>query len=230
MHTTISTSALALLLAATVSAPAMAADLGQPRAERPPVDFAPPIGDYRTPLQRWNGFYLGVTGGYGFGSGRATGGVGSLPLDLDGGLASVFAGYNWQQGAIVLGLEADIGTGGLSASIPTVAGRLDADLNALGSFRGRVGYLMTPALMLYATGGLAWASMDFNLTGGQARSETFFGYQIGAGGELAISDQIGLRLEYVYTDLGSERVIHGGQQSVYDPDFHTVRAGLSFKF
>ena len=72
--------------------------------------------------------------------------------------------------------------------------------------------------------------MDFRLQGTQAQSETFFGYQVGAGGEMLLNPNMALRLEYIYTDLGSERVVHGTGTSVYDPDFHTIRAGVTFKF
>ena len=45
-----------------------------------------------------------------------------------------------------------------------------------------------------------------------------------------LDNNVSLRLEYIYTDLGAERVVHGGQLNSYDPDFHTVRAGIAFKF
>jgi outer membrane immunogenic protein len=220
----------AVLAGAMAATAVVAADLGPARPIRPPADFAPPFERERLQIERWTGFYIGGTLGYGLSSGRTGGDIGSIPFDLDGGLATVFAGYNWQQGALVLGLETDVGTGWLSVSEPTPSGRLDADLNVYGSARARLGALLTPSLLLYGTAGLAWASMDFNLQGGQSRSETFLGYQVGLGGEMMISRNVTLRLEYNFTDLGAERVIHGGQQNVYDPDFHTVRAGISLRF
>ena len=206
-----------------------AADLDRPRRIEPPADFAPP---YHRPVNydRWAGFYLGGSLAYGWGEGQTSGQIGSLGFDQDGVIGTVFAGYNWQSGMMVYGLEADIGTGNLSASRPTAFGTLQSDLNALGSFRGRLGVLVTPSLMLYGTAGLAWADMDFNLSGGQARSEIFMGYQLGFGSELKLSETINLRLEYIYTDLGEERVVHGGLINTYDPDFHQVRAGIVLKF
>jgi outer membrane immunogenic protein len=219
--------ASALVLGLATVLPVNAADLGSGPV-RPPADFAPPYEPRL--IERWTGFYMGATLGYGFGEGRATGAVGAIPFDQDGALATVLAGYNWQQGALVIGLEADLGTGWMQSNTSTLAGVLQTDLNAIGSFRGRLGFLATPSLMLYGTAGLAWANMDFRLQGTQAQSETFFGYQIGAGGEMMLNSNMALRLEYIYTDLGAERVTHGGGINTYDPDFHTVRAGIAFKF
>ena len=222
--------ASAVLAGAFGQSAANAADLGGARPVVPPQDFSPPFDRRPLHLERWTGFYLGGTLGYGFGSGRAGGQVGAFPLDLDGGLGTVLAGYNWQQQAIVLGVEADLGTGGLGTSTVTSFGVLQSELNAMGSMRARLGVLLTPTLMLYGTAGFAWANIDFRLQGGQSQSETFFGYQLGVGGEMMISDHVGLRLEYLHTDLGAERVLHNGQQNVYDPDFQTIRAGVTLKF
>jgi len=218
------------ILAGLLAVPSVeAADLDRPRRVEPPADFAPP---YHRPVNydRWAGFYLGGSLAYGWGEGRTSGQIGSLAFDQDGVLGTVFAGYNWQSGMMIYGLEADVGTGNLSASRPTAFGILQSDLNALGSFRGRLGVLVTPSLMLYGTAGLAWADMDFNLSDGKARSETFMGYQLGLGSELMLSDKVNLRFEYIYTDLGDERVIHGGMTNNYDPDFHQIRAGIVLKF
>lgn len=217
------------LSGAMTGTPAEAADLGGVRPVRPPDDFAPPL---RRPLdlERWTGFYLGGALGYGFGDGRTDGNIGNLSFDQSGALGTILAGYNWQLGSAVLGLEADIGTGGLSSSTPALLGTLKTELNAMGSFRARAGVLMTPALMLYATGGLAWANMDIGYAGLEHKSNTFIGYQIGAGSELMISRNVTLRLEYIYTDLQRETLTHSGQANAFDPDFHTVRAGISLKF
>lgn len=222
--------AAALLAAMTIVvpavAPASAADLGGAPARRPRD-----VPEYRPlEIERWTGFYIGGTAGYSWGEGRATGAVGSIPFDQDGFTGTILAGYNWQIGSTVLGLEADIGTGNMSARTSTVAGTLKNDLNAFGSFRGRAGFLVTPAMLLYGTAGLAWANMDVGFENAARNSETFWGYQVGAGAEWMMSRNVSLRLEYIFTDLERERVTHSGLTNTYDPDFHTVRAGISFKF
>lgn len=208
---------------------ALAADLGG-RPVRPPRDFAPPYYRPQSNLESWTGFYVGGTLGYGFGEGRTGGDIGRFGLDQDGALGTIFAGYNWQAGRGVFGLEADLGTGGFGSRTSAGLGNLQTEINAMGSFRARAGLLVTPALMLYATGGLAWANMEFGYAGLTKVSDTLFGYQVGAGAEYLMGSNVSLRLEYLYTDLERERVLHSGQTNFYDPDFHQVRAGIAFKF
>lgn len=207
---------------------ASAADLGGTPV-RPPRDFSHPY-EPRLNLERWTGFYLGGTLGYADGEGRTDGAIGSFTFEQKGMVGTIFAGHNWQLGNSVLGVEADIGTGQLASRTPTAFGVLEHDLFAMGSLRGRAGYLVKPALLLYGTAGLAWANMDLGLAGTAQKSETFIGYQIGAGAELMMTHSVGLRLEYIFTDLDKQRVFSSGQANFYDPDFHTVRAGVSLKF
>ena len=214
-------------VAAALAAPALAADLGggpvrpfdgSPRAHYRPLD-----------IERWTGLYFGGTLGYGFGATDVSGGSGAFDLDANGGVGTLFAGYNWQAGRAVLGLEADIGTGYLDDSIGAGAGIVSSDLNVMGSLRARAGFLVTPAFMVYGTAGLAAADFDFRANGITA-SETLYGYQIGTGTELAISPKWSMRMEYIYTDFSPESLNPAGLTNNYDPDFPTVRAGFSYKF
>lgn len=210
-----------------VVASASAADLGG-RPVRPPRDFEPPY--YQSNIERWTGFYLGGTLGYSWGEGRTGGDIGHYAFDQDGMIGTIHAGYNWQLGRAVIGLETDVGTGGLGSSTSTPFGTLQTELNAMGSFRARVGLLVTPALLLYATGGLAWANMEFGYAGLTKVNDTLWGTQFGGGAEYMVSRNVTLRMEYLYTDLERERILHSGQANFYNPDFHQVRAGISFKF
>lgn len=198
-----------------------AADLGGD-----PNPYPAPMPPPRLDIERWTGFYLGGALGYGWGDGEAGGDIGSFSFDQSGLLGSLYAGFNWQMGRAVLGVEADIGTGDFGADTSV----LNSSLNVIGSLRGRAGFLLTPALLVYGTAGVAWADMDFKVVGDSTQSETFFGYQYGAGAEMAVSDNVSLRLEYIYTDLDAEQLVHAGSTNVYEPDFNTVRAGISFKF
>lgn len=212
---------LALLISPlVVGSGANAADLGRGPAVSPePFEYRP-IND-----RGWGGFYLGLTYGYATGWTDVTSAGSAFDIDTDGGNASAFIGYNWQFGRVVAGLEADIGTGSFDGSENGVSTEIDY----LGSVRGRLGYLINPSFLLYATGGFAYGDFDFSANGA-TRTESFTGYQIGAGTELKFSDPWSLRLEYIYTDLDSETLNHNGLANTYDPDFHTVRAGLSYKF
>src|SRR6201999_3405809 len=82
-------------LMAGVATSAFAADL--PTRKAPPA----PAPIYVAPAFTWTGFYLGVNGGYGVGNdGKSFGNV-------DGGMVGGTAGYNYQLGQIVLGVEGD---------------------------------------------------------------------------------------------------------------------------
>lgn len=93
------------------------------------------------------------------------------------------------------------------------------ELEWTGSLRARAGVLPTEKLLLYVTGGLAYGDFqDSYATSNTANTFTFrgaednaWGYVIGGGGELMITSNVSLGVEYLYTDLG-------------DSDF-TARAG-----
>ncbi len=218
----------ALLASPFAANPAAAADLGEGRPVRPPSDFAPPV--QMNDIGPWSGFYLGATAGYGFGQGRADGDNGRVAFDQSGALGTVFAGYNWQMGRAVLGVEADIGTGNLKSSTSGTLGVLNTDLNSMGSFRGRAGLLVTPALLLYGTAGLGWASYDVGLTGFPSETKTFTGLQVGAGLEYMISRNVTLRTEYIFSDYGREVLSNTAGANGYKPDSHAIRAGVAIKF
>ncbi|MGQ0673891.1 MAG: outer membrane protein [Hyphomicrobium sp.] len=209
-------SSLLAAVALLMPALAQAADLGRGPA------VSPEPYEYHEPAQfgRWNGFYLGLTYGYAGGWTDVSSGGSSFDIDTEGGNGSLFAGYNWQFGRIVTGLEADIGIGDLGGN----ENGISTDLNSLGSVRGRLGYLVTPNFMLFGTAGFAYADIDFSGRGDTV-SETLTGYQVGGGTELKFSDPWSLKLEYVYTDLDPETVDLGGVGHTFEPDFHTVRAG-----
>lgn len=217
--------AMALALALPATNEVFAADLGgAPRRSVPPpyAESYPPPAYGAPPI--WTGLYVGGTAGYGWNSSNTSG------LDSDGVLGTVFAGYNWQHGGMVLGIEADVGTGNLGGSAPAPFGSVGYDANVMGSLRGRAGFLVTPALLVYATGGLAWADLDFSVNGMSVGSDVHYGYQVGAGAEMKMSQNVSLRLEYIYTDLENATVGTTALATVVEPDFHTVRAGLAFKF
>ncbi len=218
----------AMLLFLT-AATAHSADLGRPRS-RPLDDFAPPLERPAANDTTWTGLYLGGTLGQMWGAGIASGDIGNYTFDQDGTVGTVFAGFNVQVGRTVFGIEADVGTGNVASSTATGRGILRSELNSLGSMRARAGLLVTPALLLYGTAGLAWSNMDFSIGNLNTAADTLWGYQVGTGAELMLSSHVGVRLEYIYTDLGKQMFGHTGLNNGYDPDSHTVRAGISLKF
>lgn len=208
-------------LVAVSAAPVLGADLGR----GPAVSPEPYTFEQSAPFERWDGFYLGIAYGYATGWTDAASNGSAFDIKTTGNMGSVFGGYNWQFGRGLLGAEAEIGTGDVGGSENATS----VDLNHFGALRARLGYLMTPDFLVYGTTGLAYADFDLKAVG-STQSETFTGYQVGAGTELKFSEPWSLRLEYLYTDLGSETLDHNGLANTYEPDFHTVRAGLSLKF
>src|SRR5262245_43180303 len=196
------------------------------------------------PVWNWSGFYIGINGGYSWGrSSRdlnffnplngviiATGTAGGR--DMDGGLFSGQIGYNWQVSSWVFGIEADAQWTGQKGStnilcavpgcFPTavapgtgVGASLTDKLEWFGTIRGRVGVLVSPSWLLYATGGGAYGSLQTDLTlsgftaGGVpatiagSRSSDKFGWTVGAGVEAMFAGNWSAKLEYLYMDLGS---------------------------
>ena len=82
------------------------------------------------------------------------------------------AGYNWQFGRAVTGLEIDFsaadikGSNGVTETIPFGGGTFTSSLSLservqyLGTARARLGWLPTDNVLLYGTAGLAWERLD----------------------------------------------------------------------
>src|SRR5262245_57347602 len=90
---------------ALVTAAAQAADFGS--RDLPPPRRAAPV---LVPFFTWNGFYLGINAGYGFGRSNWTNtvsGVSTGNFNISGALVGGTAGYNLQLGRWVLGIEGD---------------------------------------------------------------------------------------------------------------------------
>lgn len=183
------------LAAGALAGPAAAADLGG-RYPQQPYLKAPAYN----PLFSWTGFYLGLNGGGGWGrsSWDRAGNV-----DLSGGVLGGTAGFNWQMGQVVLGVEADAdwsGVGGttLAACAPGCTTQNDW----LGTLRGRLGYAFDRFLP-YVTGGLAAGDVRATTPGFAGASQTNLGWTLGAGLEVAIAGNWSAKAEYLHVDLGS---------------------------
>ena len=163
-------SLLAALSVAFLSSTAFAADLapGQQayKADAPVVVPA-----------SWTGFYIGADVGYGW---NANGLTSDLDLGEDYGHALIDAGLaphgvvlgggigaDYQLGHFVTGIVSDISWSDINNSktfISILGGDISgslkgsAKLDWFGTTRGRVGYLITPALLAYGTGGVAYGA------------------------------------------------------------------------
>jgi len=242
---------IGIAAAASLSATgALAADLP---AKAPVYTKAPAIV---TAAYNWSGFYLGVEGGYGWGhSDQTDPGIPAPPpvvltpppvgdghFGVHGWLAGGTAGYNWQMGPWVFGLEGDYSWSDISGSSQACgpAFALHAcgtKLDSLGTFRGRIGYAagQTGNVLLYATGGLAVGDVHAWDALTPASGSSFeAGWTVGAGVEFAFAPQWTAKIEYLYVDLGKHQLFNIINSPVVPEtvSFTTniVRAGVNYHF
>ena len=191
----------------------------------------------------WTGFYVGAQIGYA--SERVTGTNATAALLLPdpgtttpaGVVGGLHAGYNYQTGALVLGIEGDIEATGLSKS--TLTSSLTrfhtAKADWQGSIRGRVGYAFDRAL-IYATGGVAFQELKESIGNvGAAPYHSFSnqraGWTLGGGLEYAVTNNWSVRAEYRYTDFGKSTNIGGiNSGNISNARENAFRLGLSYKF
>lgn len=196
---------------------ANAADLGIVHTAAPAAYIAPAAFN-------WTGFYIGLNGG----AGAAQSSVLGIDLfDANGGFGGLQAGYNHDLGGVVFGVEADVQLSGiknddaLPGVIPPVTGQIDS----FGTVRARVG-LPVDRFMPYITGGLAWANarLENPLV---KETDTYMGWTIGGGVEVAVTDNITIKGEYLYIDYGGAKF---SGPFDFDLTSHVARVGLNYKF
>ncbi len=155
-------------------------------------------------------------------------------------------GYNFQFNQFVLGVETDfqgtsISGGGNNAPLTlfqspynpnsylTPIGAItgaNTSLSWFGTVRGRVGYLITPTLLIYGTGGFAYGQVSafgFNTTP--------TGWTAGGGVEWMFAPHWSAKAEYLYVDLSNMSGYGAwniGQS--FQPQINVVRAGVNYHF
>lgn len=229
--------AVSLLFAGAASA----ADL----AARPYTKAPAPA----TPVMTWSGFYLGVQGGGGWGSSdevffaapNTPTFVGTQKYDVSGGFVGGVAGYNWQAGALVFGLEGDYHWADISGRSAVInVGVLDTyftKLRGFGDIKGRLGYAAGPALF-FVSGGAAVGDIQHRYDGVPGnifvQNTTRWGWTVGAGAEYMFAPNWSAKLEYNYIDLGKSTINYTPapttNRSEWTDTFHTVKAGLNYHF
>lgn len=179
----------------------------------------------------WQGLYVGGNVGYVSGGLTPDGTIGTL--DLTGGTVGGHVGYNWQFGAVVLGIEGD-GAWNNADGTRSFAGPVlvAAQNDWLMSARLRAGYSFGQAL-IYATGGIAWGNFDLSIAdtlGASRASETLFGYVVGGGLEMKLAPNWSARVEGLYYGFGESDFRIGGGAVPVDAHTTTIRAGLTYHF
>lgn len=240
------------LFAATPAA--RAADLPSAPPPQAPARYVPAVA----PVYNWSGIYIGINGGYAFGStdwsSPGAGILGTGTFNTNGGLVGGTAGFNFQSGQIVYGIEGDWDWADISGSSSNTTSTIDPALicgtagalacryqtssNWLSTIRGRVGYAFD-RVMIYATGGGAagdvkatFSNPNTGFTG--STNSTEWGWTAGGGIEAALTENITAKVEYLFVDLQngncSPTICGGGTAVPVSFDASIVRAGLNFKF
>jgi outer membrane immunogenic protein len=207
--------------------------------ERPWPVYKAPVAT----LWTWTGFYFGANAGYAAGTLRtdsifsdaslaASVFAGNSSAKLKGGIGGGQAGYNWQAGTWLAGLETDIefssqrsisgsicpgGTICDPAAPVTVA--YSHNLNWFGTVRGRLGALVTPDAVAYVTGGLAVGGIaqsgmlcgsgsdcanDPVATANNFNGRTVApGWTVGGGIEARLAGNVTGKIEYLHMSFGT---------------------------
>jgi outer membrane immunogenic protein len=223
-----------------ITAPLSAANAADMAVKAPPLPPAP-VASY------WTGWYLGIEGGYGWGRAEDTDATGfdSGRFNVSGGLVGGTIGYNWQFNPFVFGLEGDGSWADIKGSTTGVCGgappNCSSNLQALGTFRGRVG-LPWGNVLPFVTGGLAVGSLHGSegdvIANGAVGSgtTTVAGWTLGGGIEARLPGAWSVKAEYLYVDLGNHAIFNDtlttgavvGQNVRFTTNI--FRAGLNYQF
>jgi outer membrane immunogenic protein len=218
---------------------AFAADL--PSRKEPPPAYIPP-----PPVMTWTGLYAGLNIGGGWQDRSSSNVFGGNNGNSGGVVGGGQLGYNYQFSPwLVLGAETDFqGTsiGGSGANNAAAIawggfGGSSARINWFGTVRGRLGitFPSMSTLLIYGTGGFAYADVQRNLWWNQ-NSTVQTGWTAGGGAEWMFLPNWSAKAEYLYTEVSGNN-----QNWAFNPGiglnnvnnrtrFHTVRAGVNYHF
>jgi outer membrane immunogenic protein len=186
---------------------------------------------------------------------------GNRDLDSTGFTGGLYGGHLWRKDRFLFGIEADINYLGLddsssiTATVPASGGtyRLDQRVKTdfFASLRPRLGYVpdtLSDDLLFYTTGGpaLMHARVDQKFTqinvpygsDGLSTDKLLFGWVAGGGVEYALSQQWGLKAEYLYADFGKIKNNAAGNAGFesytthndMDLTSHVFRIGATYHF
>lgn len=217
-------------------------------------------------IDLWSGPYIGLSlGGRWTSDSWATAGTyGSHEYESSSARVGLYGGYNWQvKPDWIVGIEADIAWANNHSSldvIPGITGKnrtgtSDLKDNAEGGIRARIGYLVTPDTLIFATGGVSFLQSEVNASSvtttriknycapdtvvttraADSASWTQAGWSVGGGIEKAVAKNWLLRGEYRYSSYGSHKVglMQGAQHfeaEIGSRSTQTAMIGISYQF
>ncbi len=209
---------------------AMSALMMFPPAAQAADLLPPPPPDIRDSIYDWSGGYLGGLLSFVFIDNQYLP-IGAADPDLsgDGYLGGIYAGYNYQTGNLVMGIEGDVLFGEVDPR--NIIDQVDQDVDFMATVRARLGFAHDRT-MAYVTGGVAWLDSEISLPAfGESASNTHFGYVVGGGLEHAWTDNFVGRIEYLFADFEDETYTYTpGQILTGIDEVHSVRFGGAWKF
>ena len=175
---------------------------------------------------------------------------GAISNNQSGFIGGFQTGYNYQfRNRIVVGLETDIqgsnirgggnhtgfgsNVNGVNNATATSIGgvQISSGVDWLGTFRGRLGYLWNPSLLIYGTGGLSYGGVHAKVTnqaytyyldtdgglndfdqsnqpffGQSSSAQTLVGWNAGGGLEWMLSPNWSVKAEALYWNLGNMNI------------------------
>lgn len=194
----------------------------------------------------FSGFRVGAEAGYDMlrsGSTEDIDTTRDLNQDIEGVNYAALVGYDAAVGEnLRIGAEASFGDSSASwdndNAQPTIfnLGRVEAQREIY--VGGRIGYVTSPDLMLYAKGGYTNQRFGIDATDGTVnRSQRLDtdGYRVGAGAEYALSNNVYAGLEYRYSnysegELDFNGTTPDGSRFDIDTDRHQVVATVGVRF
>lgn len=178
----------------------------------------------------WTGGYIGVHGGFARGVQSMSYQGGTVLFDpASGGFGGVQGGYNFQFASnLALGIESDFSFANLNGNF--MAGCCRVTVERFGTARLRAGYALGNVLV-YGTGGVAWAKFDPTYVGGQFESNRpFVGWTGGFGAEYAFAPLWTIKAEYLRFAFDDTNTEHPGLSQFDERGKYDVyRIGLNYR-
>jgi outer membrane immunogenic protein len=213
---------LLAVIAVAASAVATAASAADMPAPGPAPAYTPPV--YRPVLYDWTGIYVGGNVGGGWMNDTVTTTTTTLALPAGtqtklapmGVLGGAQAGINIEFSPVVVGFEATWLATNISGSRNTpslITGGFSQQSTSaapwIATAAGRIG-IAANDFLFYAKGGGAWMRVDYTqaVTGPAflqvTLNDTRTGYDVGAGVEFGMTENLSAKLEYDYFGFGTK--------------------------
>jgi opacity protein-like surface antigen len=199
----------------------------------------------------WNGFYIGAYMGADWGHTKWSFADGSsIDPHFAGLLSGGEIGYNYQVGKWVFGVEGDIGWTNARGAQPCQTDffhNCEINGNWLSTATARVGYAYWDRLLAYVKAGAVIAQdqaqvvcdtgsrptiLTVTLDGcpSQSDSKTRAGWTVGWGTEFGLTQNLSVKTETMYFDLGSDRYNVGGTPIDIQKNGFISTVGLHYRF